>query len=193
MPTINNLPAPTPRKLFVGPFQPALESALADEIAAFKKQHGPLAPLLVVALSHLLALHLQRTLAHRLGGHANIHFTTLADLAAESAPPAPACRAPQLGLELLATQIARDAIPADGYFQPVRDTKGFANALLATFTDLKEAGITPAAFKSSAKSPKLRELADAYAEFSQWLTNHNWLTEADLFTNPKPRTPSFRT
>jgi ATP-dependent exoDNAse (exonuclease V) beta subunit len=56
--TTNNFPAQTPRKLFVGPFQPAFESALAAEIAAHKKDHGALAPLTVVVRTHLLCLHL---------------------------------------------------------------------------------------------------------------------------------------
>jgi RecB family exonuclease len=148
---------PHPRKLYLGPFQPTLEAALADEIAAFKKTNGPLALLTVVVPTHLLGLHLRRKLAP----HANIHFETLDALLAIPA-------APRLGLELLCRRLAKSC---DDYFAPVNDTTGFASALLETFKDLEQAGIT----KFTGKTQKLRELATAYQTYRQWLTDHGSL------------------
>ena len=148
---------PQPRKLYLGPFQPALEAALADEIAAYKKANGQLAPLTVVVPTHLLGLHLRRKLAP----HAHIHFETLDTLLA-----APA--APRLGLELLCRQLARGW--KGNYFAPVASTPGFASALLETFKDLEQAGIT----EFTGKTQKLRELATAYKTYRHWLKDHGF-------------------
>jgi ATP-dependent helicase/nuclease subunit B len=173
-----------PRKLFLGPFQPALEFALASEIAADKKAHGPVAPIRVVVPTRVLGLHLRRTLAP----HVNLHFQTFSDLL----PPTDSV-APPLGLELLCTRIAREIVPREGYFSPVRDTKGFANALLETFTDLKDATITPDAFRRAAKTKKLKELSVSYAEFCRWLDEHKFQTEADLLQQAQPSTLNAQT
>ena len=128
MPSNNKISTPTPRKLFRGAFQPDLEAALGQEIRAVKTAHGPLAPVTIIVTTHLLGLHLQRQLAP----HANLRFQTLDEF---NQLPAP------LALELLCRQLAH-ALPADGCYAPVKDTPGFASALLATFTDLREAGLT---------------------------------------------------
>jgi RecB family exonuclease len=184
--TTNNFPGRTPRQnartLHCAPFQPDLESTLAQAITGFKKQHGPLAPLTVLVPTRLLGLHLQRTLAQVLPtGHANIRFATLADIASQISNLKSQIASP-LALELLCRQLARDTalFPPTGYFHPVANTPGFASALLATFTDLKEAGLAtlPAA------STKLRELAAAYTAFCNWLTAHNLVTEANLYQSP---------
>jgi RecB family exonuclease len=177
------------RKLFLGPFHPALETALAGELAGARAAAGPLAPLRVVVPTRLLGLHLRRKLAGAGPGHVNLRFVTLADLALQLAGAAagapPRCASP-LALELLCRRIIRDAMPAGGHFAPVRDTQGFAPALRATFTDLKEACVSPHGFRQRANSPKLRELADAYAAFCDWLDQHQWLTEADLCAGAEP-------
>ena len=152
----NKISTPTPRKLFRGAFQPDLETALAGEIAAVKTAHGPLAPVTVVAPTRLLGLHLQRALPFP---HANVRFQTLTDLL-------PSHQSAPLTLELLCRQIA---LTCTGYFAPVRDTPGFATALLATFTDLQEAGRTT----FSGTTAKHRELATAYRAFCDWLAQHD--------------------
>src|ERR1700735_2812150 len=131
-----------PRTIHLGPFQPTPETALADEILAFRKSNGPLAPLTIVVPTRLLGLHLQRKLTREMNsGHANLRFRTLTDLLP------PANLAPRLGLELLCGEIAKNEIPANGYFAPVRETSGFRSALLETFKDLEQAGQTPDAFR----------------------------------------------
>jgi len=153
---------PTPRKIHLGPFQPTLETALAASL----KSRRPLAPVTVVVPTHLLGLYLRRKLAP----HINIDFQTLDDLMCPTRVP------PRLALELLCRQLAQ-AFPADGYFAPVASTPGFAAALLTTFTDLQEAGLT----KLSGKTAKHRELNAAYQSYREWFTAHN-------FPNPEPRT-----
>ncbi|MEI8063613.1 MAG: PD-(D/E)XK nuclease family protein [Verrucomicrobiota bacterium] len=157
----NKIPTPTPRKLFCGAFQPDLETTLAQEIAAIKTACGSLAPVTVVVPTRLLGLHLQRTLARQLTGHANLRFQSLTELLPGNQPS-------PLALELLCRQLAQTC---DGYFAPVRDTPGFATALLATFTDLRESGLATL----PGKTTKHRELAAAYQKFCEWL---------------KPRTPN---
>jgi len=178
-----------PRKIHLGPFQPTLESALANEISTRKKARGPLTPLTIVVPTRLLGLYLQRTLARALPhGHINLRFRVLEDLLPKTR------RAPRLGLELLCDQIARDEIPATGHFAPVRDTRGFRNALLETFKDLEQAGVSPESFrKTAAKSPKLKELSSAYSAYRRWLAAHGFATESDLYQSPDAPRPDSET
>ena len=176
MVTTNNFSARTPckssRRVHCGAYQAVLEPALAQAIAAHKQECGPLSPLHVVVPTRLLALYLRRKLAP----HINIHFQTLSDLL-----PPTSKLAPLSGLELLCARIARDVIMHDGYFSPVRETRGFHTALLETFTDLKEAAIEPGAFQRAARTGKLKELYAAYSAFCNWLCEHDFQTAADLF------------
>lgn len=129
--------------LYYGSFA-ALERALPDTLRALK-QDEPLAPVAVVVPSHLLRLHLRRSVAAALGAHANVRFYTLhelaerlagADLANEGlSPSTPLVR------ELILLRTLREVRPR--YFAPVADKEGFRMALLATFADLKEAGLSP--------------------------------------------------
>jgi RecB family exonuclease len=170
-----------PRKIHVGLFQPALEAALAEEVSARKKSRGLLTPLTIIVPTRLLGLRLQRTLARMLpNGHANLRFRVLEDLLPK------ARQAPRLGLELLCDKIARNEISANGYFAPVRDTKGFRNSLLETFKDIEQAGVSPESFRKAAgKSGKLSELSAAYTTYRDWLVDHDFVTDSDLYQGPK--------
>jgi RecB family exonuclease len=175
--TTSNFSALTPRKIHIGPFQPTLETSLAAEISSRKASGGALTPITIVVPTRVLGLHLQRSLARALpGGHINLHFRTLTDLLPS------ARRAPPLGLELLCNRIVQDEVSATGYFAPVRETRGFRDALLETFKDLEQSGITPEAFRAAAgKSGKLFELANAYKTYRSRLADHGFVTESDLF------------
>ncbi|MGD0057865.1 MAG: PD-(D/E)XK nuclease family protein [Verrucomicrobiia bacterium] len=166
-----------PRKIHVGSFQPVLEAAMADEVSARKKSRGALTALTIIVRSRLLGLHLQRTLARMLpNGHVNLRFHVLEDLLPK------ARQAPRLGLELLCDKIARNEISANGYFAPIRDTKGFRNSLLETFKDLEQAGVSPGSFRKAAgKSGKLSELSAAYSAYRDWLADHGFVTESSLY------------
>ncbi len=177
MSTTSNFSASIPRKIHVGPFQPVLEAALAEEILARRKSRGPLAALTIVVPTRLLGLYLQRALARRLpNGHVNLRFRVLEDLLPT------ARQAPRLGLELLCDRIAHDEIPADGHFAPVRETRGFRNALLETFKDLEQAGVSHESFRRAAtNSRRLSELSAAYTAYRTWLAAHGYVTESDVY------------
>ena len=151
-----------------------------QEVAAVKAAQGPLAPITVLVPTRLLGLHLQRMLARQLTGHANLRFFTLDELHPAGPLPAP------LALELLCRKLAL-ALSADGYFAPVRDTPGFASALLATFTDLREAG------RTSVPGPtaKLRELGSAYQQFCDWLAQHDFIAASALAVNSHLPAPIY--
>lgn len=150
---------------------------MADEVSARKKSRGALTALTIIVRSRLLGLHLQRTLARMLpNGHVNLRFHVLEDLLPK------ARQAPRLGLELLCDKIARNEISANGYFAPIRDTKGFRNSLLETFKDLEQAGVSPGSFRKAAgKSGKLSELSAAYSAYRDWLADHGFVTESSLY------------
>jgi RecB family exonuclease len=154
-----------------------LEAALADEVLARKKSGGVLVPLTIIVPTRLLGLHLQRTLARMLpNGHINLRFHVLEDLLPR------AQQAPRFGLELLCDRIARNEISANGYFAPVRDTRGFRNSLLETFKDLEQAGVSPESFHNAAsQSGKLSELSVAYTAYRDWLADHDFVTESVLY------------
>jgi RecB family exonuclease len=154
-----------------------LEAALAAEISTRKKSRGALAPLTILVPTRLLGLHLQRTLARMLpNGHVNLRFHVLEDLLPK------AHQAPRLGLELLCDKIARNEISASSYFAPIRDTNGFRNSLLETFKDLEQAGVSPELFRKAAgKSGKLSELSAAYTAYRDWLADHGFATDSDLY------------
>lgn len=170
MPTTSNISPTTPRKtesarcrgdraaIHLGPFQPTLEAALADCL----KNRPALSPVTVIVPTHLLGVHLRRTLAP----HVNVDFKTLEDLMRPARAPAP------LALELLCRQLAQKCDP---HFAPIKETPGFATALLATFTDLQEAGLTKLTGK----------LAASYKSYRQWLAEHD-------FGNSKCETPNSK-
>jgi len=174
----------TPRKLFLGPFR-SLEETLAIELTAWKQRHGLLSPLWILTPTRLLALHLQRSLAKTIPqGHINLRFRTLNDLLLSDR------LAPPLGLALLCQRLAANVLPPNSHFAPIRETAGFHAALLASFTDLKEAGVVPDVLRRAANTAKMRELSIAYAEFCAWLRQHDFVTEADLLWQPDIHTPS---
>jgi hypothetical protein len=62
----------------------------------------------------------------------------------------------------LAEEVARGA---GSYFEPVRETPGFANALHRLFGELRAASVTSAQLASAATDAKQRELAELYRRF----------------------------
>lgn len=138
----------------------ALEGALGRELARVRAGE-PLAPVLVLVPTNLLRRHLMAQAAAQ-GGHINVHFLTLLDLATRLGE-GPLLRrglspAPVFGDEVIARAVCRTT-PC-GYFASIADRPGFHRALLATVTDLKEARHRPA------------DLADAIGRLPQ---AHQWL------------------
>lgn len=71
---------PGPRRLHTGPFQPDLEDAFCEVVAALRERDR-LASIYVLVPTHILGRHLMRTVAKRHGICFNVRFHTFPDLA----------------------------------------------------------------------------------------------------------------
>jgi ATP-dependent helicase/nuclease subunit B len=151
--------------LITGP-PPALDVALAEEIRTHKSAN-PLAPITVLVGGSLLRPFLRARLATLLDGHINVRVVTPAELALRLGEPGLIAgeRSPitPLADRAVAQELAR---AATSYFEPVRETPGFANALHRLFGELRAASIDPkqfaAASAGSTADTKLAELAELY-------------------------------
>src|SRR5262249_46501676 len=118
----------------------ALRAALADGIGELRRQ-DPLTPIWILVGASLQRPYLARWLAGQLGGHANVRILMPGDLALLLGAPqlvAEGRRAlPPLADRVLLAQVAA-ATP--GYFEPVADTPGFAEALYRLVRELRGAG-----------------------------------------------------
>jgi RecB family exonuclease/superfamily I DNA/RNA helicase len=174
-----------------------LEEAFVEEARRLQAA-DPLRPLLVVAASNPLRLRLSRLLALRTGGHVNIRFLLMRDLAEELGAPALRDRGrrrlPDLARELLLRSVV--AAHAHGtYFERIALTEGFCEALGATVTDLKEAGVEPALVRAAGAGMraagarrrtqaiagrKLEDLAALYEAYDDTLQDRRFHDEPDL-------------
>jgi len=155
---------PVSHILYTGHLHPHLEEHFLAEVAR-RKERDPLEPVIVLVGSNLLGIYLRRRLAERYGGHINVRFLTLLDLAR-----ALVGRAPEL--TGLAEYRAAAASVGDQcrYFAPVRDVAGFHRALAGTFRALRDAGLcTPeevrralAALDGEDKAADLADLFERY-------------------------------
>jgi hypothetical protein len=143
-----------------------LEAELLDRVATAKSV-GPLAPLLIVVPTRRLADHVARRLVERFGailGVEVLHHRALAERILESAGVAPRR---VLDDDLLATLFKRmvDQAPPGRLRDFAVDHPGASSALRETLTDLREAGIEPAAV-TAALSGAEAETASLYARWS---------------------------
>jgi hypothetical protein len=155
----------------------ALRIALADRINDLRRQ-DPMAPIWILVGASLQRPYLARWLAGRLGGHANVRILMPGDLALLLGAPqlvAEGRRAlPPLADRVLLAQVA-GAQP--GYFEPVADTPGFAEALYRLVRELRGAGydianlaptvdgLTDAPQKASSLAELLADFESRRAEF----------------------------
>lgn len=173
--------SPTPRfhisehRIYTGPFA-VLEARLLDTIVDLQ-QNDPLEEVNVLIGSNILASHLKRRLAEKGKTAVNIRFHTFVDLVArivrdskfESKRP----RLPRLGSGILLEEILQEDTPA--LYNALSGYRGFRDALLETFRDLRDAGIQPKEFeqiigKENRASDRTRHLlafADVYRRFHQ--------------------------
>src|SRR3954453_23617838 len=107
----------------------ALRAALAERIRELRRQ-DPLEPITVLVGASLQRPYLARWLAARLGGHANVRILMPGDLALLLGAPTLVDQGrralPPLADRVLLGEVARSH---PGYFAPVADTAGFAEAL----------------------------------------------------------------
>ena len=148
----------------------ALEQALADAIAR-RRASDVLGPLAVLVGGTLMRPYLQRRLADLLGGVVNVSFLMPSDLAlvlgerrvvADGRAPLP-----PLADRVLLRQVAAEH---DGYFSPVRDTPGFAEALHRLVRELRAAGYDQRSFTDAVRNAcevpeKGAALAEIFEEF----------------------------
>ena len=140
----------TRHRFVTGPFS-ALEGALFGAIEALQAG-DPLAKVDVVVPTNLLGLDLRRRYTGWLAartqgrGHANLRFQTFFDLARQTAGDVPGQPAPS-SLLFAAVASAISRVPEAGRFGSVRHRVGFARAVEATLRDLRDAGISPEAFR----------------------------------------------
>lgn len=160
-------------RILTGPFS-ALEERLVGTIAELQRQ-DPLAPVPVLVGSNLLAAYLRKCIAERGAGAANVRFYTFVDLARRLA------RRPVGGAaltELAAARIVEDLLAqhTPAVFRRAAGFAGFRAALLATFRDLRDAGVGPDLLDQSLaallrrepeRGDHLRGLADLFRRYRE--------------------------
>ena len=148
----------------------ALEQTLSERIAAIQAG-DPLAPIGVLLGGTLQRPYLQRRLAERNGGIANVRFLMPSELALELGERAMLAEGrrplPPLADRVLLREIA---VELDGYFAPVRETPGLGDALHRLVRELRGAGYDADSFAAAlagacevpAKEEALRQI---FSEF----------------------------
>jgi ATP-dependent helicase/nuclease subunit B len=145
-------------KVITGRLHFDLENALFELIFRFRAADA-LSPLYVLVGSNQLAAYLRRKLAVRTGGHFNVHFLTLADMASILDDSTRCFAPPFAGRAIVEAMIAEGGLPP--LFEGAAASAGFGEALLMTFTDLAEGGCTAeAARRLAGGSPAYRSLGE---------------------------------
>src|SRR4051812_28563755 len=140
---------------------PALEEALAGEVAAAQAD-DPLAPIGVLLGGTLQRPYLQRRLAELNDGIVNVRFIMPSEFAMELGEQA-MIEARKRPLPPLADRILirEIAVELDGYFEPVRETPGLADAFNRLVRELRGAGYdTDSLGQAIAGSCEVPEKAD---------------------------------
>lgn len=134
-----NPPNVSETRVITGP-PSALRSALAARVRELRGR-DPLAPITVLVATSLQRPHLARSLAARLGGHANVRILMPGDLALLLGAPA-LVEAGRRALPPLADRVLlADVVRTDdGYFAPVAETPGLTEALYRLVRELRGAG-----------------------------------------------------
>ena len=132
-------------RIYTGAFE-TLESGWKETIAGLQR-NDPLAEVSVLVGSNVLATYLRRRLAEDGRPAANIRFYNFPGLveyiacAPVSRPEKP--RLPSLGAVVLLESLLEDRANLPRAYEPLACYKGFRDALLGTFRDLRDADIAP--------------------------------------------------
>jgi ATP-dependent helicase/nuclease subunit B len=173
---------PPDRRAWAGPFQPTLEDAWLAALARFRAA-DPLGAVWLLVPSRFLGLHLTRLAAHR-GGAVNVHVLTFTDLAERLLEGTTTRPLPPAGELLALRQALREAVPPDGYFAPVRDSRRFPAALAATCAELRTAGVGPAELEQAARVAGRPSSADKLRELARLVGHANGRVAAAGFVYP---------
>ena len=143
-------------RIYTGSFQ-SLESCWIDTIAGLQTP-DPLLEINVLVGSNVLASYLRRRLAGTGRTAANVRFHTFLDLANHLAVGREKTGLPRTGAAVIVENLlAEDTPPA---YAQLSGYRGFRDALLDTFRDLRDAGITPDQLERAtgqAKDPERRQ------------------------------------
>lgn len=165
-----DLPLVTPGIEFVTGAPPRIEEALLGRIAKIRAV-SPLAPIDVLVGGVLQRPYLQRRAADTAGVVLNVRFSTIGELGLRlgEAKLIAAGRRPLTAIAErgFAGEIAR---ATTGYFEPVADTPGFAEAARRLVRELRQEAISPELFASltpdaSESEQKAATLTDLYARY----------------------------
>ena len=160
--------------IYTGSFE-SLELRWMDTISDLQRE-DPLLEIGVLVGSNILASYLKRSLAENGRTAANIRFYTFLDLAARfaalsgEAPPKP--RLPRLGPAIILENLLAENTPL--VYRSLSGYRGFRDALLETFRDLRDAGVSPdeldsaiTKFASVDRRPHLLGFADLYRRYRE--------------------------
>ncbi len=131
------------RSILYGGYYPELQERFRADVTV-GRQADPFAPLDVVVSGQLLRLHLKRELAQA-GGHANVRFWTVSELAAEAARPVLRARGLRKLRDVLYDPLMSRAVEAVRplrYFERLAHRDGLRRALWTTLNELRGAGLT---------------------------------------------------
>ena len=141
-------------RIVTGPFHPALDRALVEDIRSCKTGN-PFAPLAVIVPSASLVEHLKEVLTlHEPRAFLNIHFLTFHQLAlrlrddlspvSETSPGSPLQLVDDFFCEQLVRQVVRRKLPGLEPLTRLPPSPGTWKGLWATVRDLKDAVVAPA-------------------------------------------------
>ena len=140
-------------RIVTGPFHPALDRALVEDIRSCKAD-DPFAPLAVIVPSASLVEHLKQSLtSHESRAFLNIHFLTFHQLAlrlrddltsvSEITPEPPLQLVDDFFFEQLVRQVVRRKLPGIEPLTRLPASPGTWKGLWATVRDLKDAVVAP--------------------------------------------------
>jgi superfamily I DNA/RNA helicase len=172
---------------------PVLQEAFLETVKHLRSDDR-LSSLIVLVTSHLLGLHLQRSLADRDVPHINVRFLTLEDLADQVATPVLASdgkrlvppHAPRQAIRTVVRRLASEN--RDFYFRAIADRPGFYQAILSTICDLKNACLSPADLEARLGDPdvgkkvnisKVQDVLNIWGGYEAKLKDLNWFDEYD--------------
>lgn len=173
------------RKIYKGRFQPYLEDVLIREIRQLKRK--PLDTVDIVVATNLLRRHLRSRLAEEQGAIAGLKFWGFNDMEKLGCKNL-GVQNKELSQEEMALLILRalNEASSDDLFQQLKEKVGFAQALIETIADLKDASITPEELAEIARQRKLSQkvlrIAKLYRRYEEFKREIGLLDSKDLLS-----------